>query len=83
MIKQHSLLGYPASLANLRFANSATETARINGLVARSKAMLVGTVGSPRSRIAVTIAMRSTKAAFSGSTLNAKRPFERVYSCAQ
>jgi len=43
----------------------------MKGLVAFSSAMVVGTVASPRSRIAVTCAMRSRIAALSGSATSA------------
>ena len=55
----------------------------MNGLVARSRAIVVGKVASPAARITSTCSIRSTSARLSGSTDNAKRPLASVYSWAQ
>ena len=47
-----------------------------------SSAMVVGTVGAPRSRMAATSATRAWRAALVGSTDIAKRPLAAVYSTA-
>jgi hypothetical protein len=45
--------------------------------------MLDGTVGSSAARLALSSRIRSASASLPGSTANAKRRFDSVYSCAQ
>src|SRR6185312_5018200 len=70
------------SLAARTAAKAAASPARRNGLVAFSRAMVVGTVGSPRARAAKTSSARAFSAGPS-SMESAKRALEAVYSCAQ
>jgi len=68
-----------AAAAAVTFGNSA----RRNGLVARSAPIVDGSVGNHRSRLAVSCAVRARMSALFGSTAPAKRKFASVYSCPQ
>src|SRR5262249_42182229 len=56
---------------------------RKKGLVASSCLMVVGKAGFPSSASVATCAARNCNAAFSGSTVSAKRQFLLVYSWPQ
>jgi len=64
-------------------ARTAGSSTRRNGFVARSSAIVDGTVGSLRSRFACTPAWRCYNRALAGSTACAKRRFASVYSWPQ
>jgi len=61
----------------------AGSSARRNGFVASSIAMVVGRVNSPASRCLATSPARAFKSALEGSTVSAKRAFAKLYSCPQ
>src|SRR5690606_4639603 len=62
-------------------AANAGSTTRRNGLWARSRPIVDGTVGAPRARSSAAQAIDASTAALSGSTLFANRRLDWVYSC--